>query len=137
MSASHHARWVIVLAALFGLSGVALAAYTSHGLGFITDPALREATRASMQQAVQQQMLHAPVLLALGLWASTPAAAKAGRWLALAAGFFALGLLLFSGLIYLRGLTGFSSLAALVPWGGTCLMLGWLFTAVIGWRYSR
>ena len=116
-------RWAMVVAALLGSSGVGLAAYTSHGLGFIADPLLREATRASMQQAVQQQLLHAVVLLALGL-GSYPAPSR--RWAHGAAGLITLGVLLFSGLIYLRTFTGIDSLRALVPWGGTSLMLGWL-----------
>lgn len=62
-------RWLLITAALLGCTGVGLAAYTSHGLGFITDPVAREAARATLQQAVQQQLLHAVVLLALGVWA--------------------------------------------------------------------
>ena len=60
--------WALPLAAIFGLTGVGMAAYASHGLGFIADSAVREAARASLQQAVLQQMLHAPVLLVLGFW---------------------------------------------------------------------
>ena len=122
-------NWLLLAAALLGCTGVAMAAYTSHGLGFIADPAVREATRASMQQAVQQQLLHAPVLLALGVWARLGVGA-CHRWLHVAGALIALGVLLFSGLIYLRALTGMEILRPLVPWGGTSLMLGWLAIGV-------
>ena len=62
-------RWLLISAALLGCTGVGLAAYTSHGLGCITDPVAREAARATLQQAVQQQLLHAVVPLALA-WAA-------------------------------------------------------------------
>ena len=40
-------RWLLITAALLGCTGVGLAAYTSHGLGFIADPLAREAARAT------------------------------------------------------------------------------------------
>ena len=48
----------------------------------------------------------------------------------LAALLLSLGVLLFSGLIYLRIFTGVEALRPLVPWGGTSLMLGWLAIGV-------
>ena len=115
--------WALPLAAIYGLVGVGMAAYASHGLGFIADAAQREAARASLHSAVQMQLFHAPVFLALGLWT---AAGQRSNWaLCLAAALFALGVLLFSGLIYLRVLTGFAALSPLVPVGGMALMAGW------------
>ena len=125
-------NWLLLAAALLGCTGVGMAAYASHGLGFIADPALREATRASLQQAVQQQLLHAPVLLALGVWARL--GGLCNRWLHVAGALLALGVLLFSGLIYLRTFTGIEALRPLVPWGGTSLMLGWLAIGVAALR---
>ena len=116
--------WALPLAALYGLLGVGMAAYASHGLGFIAEGAAREAARTSLQSAVQMQLFHAPVLLALGLWG---AVGQRSNWaLLLAAALFALGVLLFSGLIYLRVLMGFDGLRPWVPVGGMALMAGWL-----------
>ena len=50
---------------------------------------------------------------------------------------FVLGLLLFSGLIYLRTFTGIETFRPFVPWGGTCLMLGWLSLGIGGWKLAR
>lgn len=126
--------WALPLAALLGASGVAMAAYANHGLGFIADMAQREAARASLHSAVQMQLVHAPVLLALGLWG---AAGQRSHWaLLLAAALLALGVLLFSGLIYLRVLTGYNGLSHLVPTGGMALIVGWLvlLPAAFCWR---
>lgn len=127
-------KFWIPLAALLGVTGVGMAAYASHGLGFIADAAVREATRASLQMAVQQQMLHVLALLGVGILALT---GKGNRWLCAAGGLMALGVLLFSGLIYLRTFTGIETFRPLVPWGGTCLMLGWLALGVAGWKASK
>lgn len=116
-------KFWIPMAAFLGLTGVGLAAYASHGLGFIANPTTREATRASLQMAVQQQMFHALALLGVGILSLQ---GRGNRWICRAGGCFVLGVLLFSGLIYLRTLTGIETFRPFVPWGGTCLMLGWL-----------
>lgn len=124
----------IPIAAFLGLTSVGLAAYASHGLGFVSDPVVREATRSTLQMAVQQQMFHALALLGVGILALQ---APSNRWLCAAGGLLVLGVLLFSGLIYLRIFTGVESLRALVPWGGTSLMLGWLALGVGGFKAAR
>lgn len=124
----------IPLAALLGLTSVGIAAYASHGLGFITDATVREATRTTLQIAVQQQMFHALALLGVGVLALK---AQGNRWICTAGGLFVLGVLLFSGLIYLRTFTGIETFRALVPWGGTSLMLGWLALGIGGWKAAR
>lgn len=113
----------IMLAAVAGASGVALGAYISHGLSFITPDDAREAARASLQSAVLYQMLHALALLAVGVWAQV---SGGGRALWAAGVLFSLGILLFCGLIYARHLAGFDTFRMFVPWGGGCFILGWL-----------
>lgn len=127
-------KFWIPLAALLGMTGVGMAAYASHGLGFIADLALREATRSSLQMAVQQQMFHALALLGVGLLSRQ---GMGNRWICAAGGLFALGVLLFSGLIYVRTFTGIESLRPLVPWGGSCLMLAWLALGVGGYKAAK
>ena len=111
-----------------------MAAYASHGLGFITDVAVREATRTSLQMAVQQQMFHALALLGIGIWSLK---GSSNRWVCTAGALFTLGVLLFSGLIYLRTFTGIETFRPLVPWGGTCLMLAWLALGIGGYKAAR
>ena len=120
------ARGWLVAAGVLGAVGVAMGAYVSHGLGFIAEPAAREVARAALSTAVQQHMLHVLALLGVG----AVALRAPSRWLTAASALFVLGILLFSGLVYARWLLGFDALRAMVPWGGTCLILGWLSVAV-------
>lgn len=124
------ARLWTLIAAFLGATGVGMAAYASHGLGFIADGTQREATRATLQLAVQMQLFHALALLATGIWARL----QPSRWLAAAGALFLLGVLLFCGLIYLRIFTGTEALRPFVPWGGTSLMLAWLCLGFAGLR---
>lgn len=127
-------KFWIPCAALLGMTAVGMAAYASHGLGFIADLAVREATRISLQMAVQQQMFHALALLGVGILSLKTGS---NRWLCAAGGLFVVGVLLFSGLIYLRTFTGIETFRSFVPWGGTCLMLAWLSLGIGGWKASK
>ncbi len=124
------ARLWTLIAAFLGATGVGMAAYAAHGLGFIADGTQREATRTTLQLAVQMQLFHALALLATGIWARL----QPSRWLAAAGALFLLGVLLFCGLIYLRIFTGTEALRPFVPWGGTSLMLAWLCLGFVGLR---
>ena len=123
----------IPLAGVLGMTAVGMAAYASHGLGFIADLAQREAARSTLQMAVQVQMWHALALLAVGMLSLKT---LTNRWVCAAGGLMLLGVVLFSGLIYLRTFTGMEALRPLVPWGGTSLMLGWLALAVGGYKVA-
>lgn len=118
-------------AGLAGLGGVAMGAYASHGLSFIEPEAARLAARASLQSAVMYQMLHALALAAVAIYTRL---AGPHRLLLAAGGLFTAGILLFSGLIYLRYLAGIETLRPLVPWGGAAWMAGWASLAVFAWR---
>ena len=50
---------------------------------------------------------------------------------------FLLGVILFCGSLYIRGLTGFHPIVLLTPFGGVALMLGWLALAASAWPSHR
>ena len=123
----------IAFAAFFGATAVAAAAYTAHGLGFIEDLAARETTRVILHTAVQQQFFHALALLGVGVLSLR---AEPKRWLLASGILFTVGIVLFSGLIYLRVFTGVQTLRFFVPWGGVCLMLGWAALGIAGTKLA-
>lgn len=110
-------RFWIGLAALFGLTAVAMAAYAAHG---IHDA---DASRVAAS-GIQMQGWHALALLGTALW--LPRGGWAGQAAATA---FGAGTVLFCGAVYTVALTG-TSLGPVAPAGGTVLMLGWLLLGV-------
>lgn len=117
--------WV-VLAGINGLLAVGLGAYAAHGLA--SDPYLQ----GLAERASHYQLVHALALLAADRLAAD------GRRLAHgAAVLFLAGLVLFSGSLYLRALSGGAPLPVpmVTPAGGMALMAGWLLLALSGvWR---
>ena len=105
------------LGAAFGLLGVALGAFGAHGLKGTLSPDML----ANFETGVRYQMYHAVGLLAVA-WAVT-------RWpggLTTAAGWlFVVGILIFSGSLYILSITGIRWLGAVTPIGGVALIAGW------------
>ena len=110
-------RVLLLLAALFGFTGVGLGAFAAHGLkGQLSAEYL-----AVFQTGVHYQMLHALALLGLAaLWQRL-----GGRLLTAAGVCFCVGILLFSGSLYALTLTGISALGMITPMGGLMFLVGW------------
>jgi uncharacterized membrane protein YgdD (TMEM256/DUF423 family) len=110
------------VAAVLGAAGVACGAFGAHALKARFTPD----QLASWQTAVHYHLLHAVVLLALGLYAG-----PSGRSVELPAWLFSLGSVLFSGSIYLLLLTGQRWLGPVTPIGGICMIAGWISLATL------
>jgi uncharacterized membrane protein YgdD (TMEM256/DUF423 family) len=115
-------RTLLLLAAFAGFTGVTLGAFGAHGLkGRLSADML-----AVFETAVRYHLVHAVALLAT--------AALAGRAplrsLALVGWFFALGIILFSGSLYVMALTGNTRLGMITPLGGLAFLVGWALLAI-------
>lgn len=121
-------RLFIFCAALFGFTGVALGAFAAHGL----KARLSVEHLAVFQTGAQYQMLHALALLGVGLLALQ----APGRLLLAAGSLFILGILLFSGSLYLLTLLGIPRLGMITPLGGLAFLGGWLCLALAALRLS-
>ncbi len=113
----------IVLGAIFGLLSVVAGALGAHALSAYLEADALE----TFETAVRFQMYHALALLATGILTD--------RWksglVSLAGAFFATGVVLFSGSLYILALTGIGVLGAVAPVGGATLIAGWT-TLIIG-----
>ncbi len=111
----------MVIGALFGFLGVAAGAFGSH--------ALKNRLSADLLQVfevgVRYQMYHALALVLTG-FILTRFNSQALSW---AGWFFAAGVVIFSGTLYLLTLTGQRWLGAVTPIGGTALLVGWVLLA--------
>lgn len=119
-------RSFLMLAAFFGFTGVALGAFAAHGLkGRLTTDYL-----AIFQTGVTYQLVHALALLGVAVLA----AHLPGRLVGWAGALFVLGIVLFSGSLYLLTLSGLGRLGIITPVGGLCLLAGWLCLGLAAWR---
>ncbi len=109
-------RIFLMLAAFFGFTGVALGAFAAHGLKNRLTPEYL----AVFQTGVHYQMLHALALLGVALL-SVQVGGALVKWAGWA---FALGILLFSGSLYLLTLAGLS-VGIVTPIGGLFFLIGW------------
>jgi uncharacterized membrane protein YgdD (TMEM256/DUF423 family) len=121
----------ISIGAIAGLIGVAIGALTSHGI----KEQLTPDAFAQVQTAVDYQFFHALALVMLGcLLKNHNIRPKTGH---LSGVFFSLGLLLFSGGIYLKYLLSSMVMAQFIPLGGLGFMAGWLLLAAAAVGYER
>jgi uncharacterized membrane protein YgdD (TMEM256/DUF423 family) len=121
-------RGFLMLAAFFGFTGVALGAFAAHGL----KNRLSAEYLAIFHTGVTYQLVHTLALLAVALLATQ----IPGRLMVWAGASFAIGILLFSGSLYLLTLTGVSKLGIVTPFGGLAFLVGWLCLGLAAWRLS-
>ena len=121
------AKLFITLASLSAMLAVVFGAFGAHGLRNRLD----DYAMGVFETAVQYHFYHSLALLAVGLLAlSQPQTAllKSSGWL------FCIGILVFSGSLYLLGITGVRWLGAITPLGGLAFIAGWGCLAATGWK---
>ena len=113
---------VIIVASVFGILAVILGAFGAHALKYLLEPSGLEVWKT----AVSYHFYHTLALLFVSILpASNSKAAN------MAAGFFSLGILLFSGSLYListkeiLNIEQLSVLGPITPIGGLFFILGW------------
>ena len=121
---SMFSRWVLSAGAGFALLAVVLGAFAAHGLKAMLDAQ----QLALFETASRYQMYHALALLVVGVMLTNPQFSR--QLLKLAALAFILGIILFSGSLYLLALVAVSWLGAITPLGGIAFLTGWLMMMV-------
>ncbi|MGB0748969.1 MAG: DUF423 domain-containing protein [Magnetospiraceae bacterium] len=110
----------LILSGLSGLISVLAGAYGYHWIEYD-----EVAQRDLFNMGVQYQMWHSLALLAVAvLWDREPTPRRR-RVLNLSGAGFTLGILCFCGSLYVFGLT-LVLIPGVAPFGGFCLMAGWL-----------
>ncbi|MEM8561181.1 MAG: DUF423 domain-containing protein [Pseudomonadota bacterium] len=124
------ARWFIMLASISGLLAVAFGAFGAHAL----DNRLDEYGMGVYETAVHYHFYHSLALLAVGLFALYQ---SPGGLLRSSGLLFFIGIIVFSGSLYLLSLTGARWLGAITPLGGLAFLAGWACLAAASWKYLR
>jgi uncharacterized membrane protein YgdD (TMEM256/DUF423 family) len=119
-------RLFLALGSLFGLLAVALGAFAAHAL----KARLGADLLATFEVGVRYQMYHALALLAVGLvHKSSPSSLLAASgWL------FVVGIVVFSGSLYVLSLSGIRWFGAITPFGGIAFLAGWACLARAVWK---
>jgi uncharacterized membrane protein YgdD (TMEM256/DUF423 family) len=111
---------------LFGLLGVALGAFGAHGLkGRLTPQDLMV-----FETGVRYQMYHALALLFVAVLMSR----GPSHGQAVAGWAYLVGILVFSGSLYLMVVTGQRWLGAVTPVGGLAFLVGW---GALAWSFIQ
>ena len=121
-------RLWICAAAVNGFLAVAMGAHAAHDLRGQAGPEVLRWVEVGSDYG----MVHALALLGVALLAGR--AGPRVRTLAVAGWAFLLGTVLFSGALYVMGLTGLRMLGLVVPVGGILYLAGWAALFVHGWR---
>jgi uncharacterized membrane protein YgdD (TMEM256/DUF423 family) len=118
--------WILA-AGIIGLLGVGAGAFGTHTLR----PTLEAGGRMdTYETAVQYMLVHAPALLG-AVWLRER---YDGRWTRLAGWCFIVGVLLFSGSLFLLAVFELRFMGAVAPFGGASLLAGWLSLVLGAWQ---
>ena len=114
-------RILLIIGSLFAALSVLLGAFGAHGL----KNRLSMEDLAIFETAVRYQMYHALGILLMGV-ASFYLNEKL---VSIPAYFLILGIIIFSGSLFLLVFTNLRWFGAITPIGGLCLIIGWLLLA--------
>jgi len=106
------------IASSLGCLAVVLGAFGAHGL---KDLLTRNGTVLIWEKAVFYHFIHAVMLFILAQRHAVPR----GPWLS-----FLIGIVLFSGSLYVLALTNAKLVGAITPFGGISFIIGWLWLVI-------
>jgi uncharacterized membrane protein YgdD (TMEM256/DUF423 family) len=146
-------RHFLILASVLGFIGVAAGTFGAHGLEEIiksngaAETFAREATPQSKQDATQRllenfntgvryNMYHALALLAVA-WISAHTREYRHKSPTVAGWAFVIGVILFSGSLYVMAVTGLRWLGMITPIGGVSFLIGWTMLGFTGLKMNR
>ena len=118
----------LILASISGAVAVILGAFGAHVLKNIISPELMDVYKTG----VQYQFYHTFALLfvAILIHLHNSRSLKYAAWL------FFIGILLFSGSLYLLAFTGIKILGIITPFGGVAFIGGWVCLLGYAWRFQ-
>ena len=114
-----NSKQILQLAGISGVLAVGLGAFGAHSLEALL---IQNGRLDTFQTAVNYHFYHTLALLGIGILATVKPDWKG---ISFAAWSMVLGILIFSGSLYVLSLTGITWLGAITPLGGLAFILGW------------
>ena len=112
-------KFWLISASAFGFLSVALGAFGAHTLKNVLD----HYGKSIYEKAVLYQMFHTIALFVVGILQHLVKDTS----FSIAGWGFLIGILLFSGSLYLLATTGIKWLGAITPFGGVAFLFGWFW----------
>ena len=109
----------LIAATIFGALAVILGAFGAHWL----DGKISEKMLQSYKTGVQYQFYHSLALLAVGLLMNH----NPSKYLRWAGNLFMVGIIVFSGFIYIMAITNIRALGIVPAFGGLIWITAWIF----------
>ena len=119
-------RNVLLLGAIFMVLAVLLGAFGAHALKTSLSPEML----AVYKIGVEYQFYHALGLLVIGLIGFH----LDSKWVRRSGLLLTVGILLFSGSLYVLALSGIKVIGAITPIGGVSFVAGWICLAIGIWK---
>lgn len=121
-------RWIAVGAIVSALA-VALGAFGAHGLESAIEDRVEDAAKnvVNWETGSRYLMYHGLGIVLIGIVICIKGP---GRLLTMAACLFVVGVILFSGSLFVLSLTDMKFLGAIVPLGGLAMIVGWICFAI-------
>ena len=122
----------IIAGAVNAAIAVMLGAFGAHAL----KEKLSERYLAIWETAVQYQMFHALGLIVVGILMSSSLLGPISQ-LNWAGWFLLVGIIIFSGSLYVLSLTGIGVLGAITPIGGVAFIVGWIMLILAALKFTQ
>tara|TARA_B000000441_G_C21427080_1_gene169047 strand:+ start:114 stop:524 length:411 start_codon:yes stop_codon:yes gene_type:complete len=119
---------LLVMAGILGCLGVILGATGKHALEGKVD----EELSSGFETGLRYHQTHGVALLAVTLFSLCLPSSRRQKYLIISGWLIFLGIVVFSGSLYLMAFTGILDFGKLTPVGGILLILGWLSLALVG-----
>jgi len=120
-------KTILLSAAILLVLAVAIGAFGAHAL----KPRLTEEMMQVYKTGVEYHFYHALGLLLIGIFST----AWPSGWLNWSALLIGLGIILFSGSLYVMAITGIKWVGAITPLGGLSFTSGWVLLFVAVWKH--
>lgn len=121
------ARLFILAGTISGFISVALGAFAAHGLKEQLSPLLLN----TFKTGVEYQFMHALALILIAIVMHIKPTIKLYQTAGIA---FLIGILLFSGSLYILALTGLKYFGIITPIGGVAFLIGWVYFTLAAWK---
>jgi uncharacterized membrane protein YgdD (TMEM256/DUF423 family) len=120
-------RTIILTSALFLAIAVIIGAFGAHAL----KAQLPEDLMQVYQTGVQYHFYHALGMLLVGVLSIS----RPSKWVNWSALLLGLGIVLFSGSLYVLAITGIKGFGAITPIGGLSFITGWILLFIALWKH--